>query len=524
MDSDGDGIGDLAGIKSRLDHVSGIAGIVWVSPFYPSPQQDFGYDITNFTGVDPMYGTLGDFDEVVRKAKSLGLKIVLDFVPNHTSDQHEWFKKSVKRIAPYADYYVWADARIAANGTRLPPNNWLSSFFGSIWEWNEERGQYYLHHFIASQPDLNYHSPLVQEEMKNVLTFWLNRGIDGFRVDAIAHLVEDDQFRDEPRSKNNVSPDDYRYHKHVYIRDLQKTYDIVESWKKLADEYSTEHETREILFLMELSSDFPYMMKYYDIGTVPFNFKFLKELNNGSTVEDFQRNITTWMDLMPEGAVANWIVSNHDHSRVATKFGYRRADQMLMLCSILPGITIIHNGDEIGMVDKFFTYEETKDPFACNAGPERYQLKTRDPERTPYQWDNTVSAGFSTNPNTWLPVNENYVTLNLALQKTAEVSHYKVFQALAKIKKSPILVNGAYKVSNITDKVLAVFRIFQGQYVILLINFDDDNSVEVNIRELANVPEEMSVYVASIQSGLKNKQVFNTTRLLIPGSASIVLI
>lgn len=522
MDSDGDGVGDLAGITSKLDHVNAVAGTVWLSPIYSSPQRDFGYDVSNFTDINPEYGTLEDFDELVAKAKSLGLRVLLDFVPNHSSDEHEWFKKSIQRIKPYDDYYVWRDGRVGGNGVRLPPNNWLSAFTGSAWEWNNERGQYYLHQFLTSQPDLNYRNPNVQREMEEVLKFWLDRGVDGFRIDAIALLVEDAQLRDEPRSKNDVPPDDYDFLEHVYTRNLPETYDIVQSWKWLMDKYSREHGTDEKLALMEVGGELPFVMKYYHIGVDPFNFQFLGDINNRSTPRDFGRGILTWMKFMPRGKIANWVIGNHDVHRVATRFGHHRADQMSMLSVVLPGMMVIYNGDEIGMLDRYFTYEETIDPAGCNAGPERYSMKSRDPERTPYQWDDTVSAGFSTNPKTWLPVNGNYKTLNLALQKTVEDSHYKVFQTLTKLKKLPIIEKGNLQIL-VSTKVLAVTRRLSGEDpVVLLINFDD-NLVELNVSAWARIPEEMFIYVASVQSGLKSGDILNTTKLSIPGSATIIL-
>lgn len=523
-DSNGDGVGDLNGITSKLEHIAEIADAFWLSPIFSSPQRDFGYDISNYTAIHPEYGTLEDFDRLVAKAKRLGLRILLDFVPNHTSDEHEWFKKSIERVPPYDDYYIWRDAKTGPDGTKLPPNNWLSFFTNSAWEWNEDREQYYYHNYAASQPDLNYRNPKLREEMQNVLKFWLDRGIDGYRVDAIAHLIEDKELRDEPRSNQDVPPNDYNYLEHIYTRDLNETYDVVSSWRKFFDEYSKVNGVDKKVLLMEVGSKLNYTLKYYDIDVDPFNFGFVHHLNNDSTALDVGTNIENWIQNMPRGKVANWIVGNHDVHRVASRFGYdnKRADQLSMLSIVLPGVTIIYNGDEIGMVNRFFSYKETVDPAGCNAGPERYQLKSRDPERTPYQWDDTVSAGFSTNLKTWLPVHDNYKTLNLAAQKKVEISHFKVFKALSKLKKLPVLTKGYYKALLVNDNVLSVVRYYPGQEpVALFINFSEHDEI-VNGRWTINTPEELTVAVASVKSGLKTGDSMKAKKLLIPGSATVI--
>lgn len=373
-DSNGDGIGDLNGITSKLEHIADIgAHALWLSPIYTSPQVDFGYDIANFTDVDPVYGTLADFDRLVAKAKSLGLKVILDFVPNHSSDKHEWFKKSAQRIKPYDEYYVWRDGKMV-NGTRKPPNNWLSVFWGSAWEWNPTRKQYYLHQFAVGQPDLNYRSPALQQEMKNVLKFWMNRGAEGFRIDAINHMYEDARFRDEPRRNvPGLSDDDYESLDHIYTKNLPETYDVLKSWRQLLNNHSKAADTKMILTEAYTSLDLT--LKFYRSGSnVPFNFMFIAELNNQSSAADFKLKIDNWMKIVPNkpAYVANWVVGNHDNHRAATRYGVMRADQLSMLAIILPGVSVIYNGDEIGMVDRPFTYEETVDPAGCNAGPDRY--------------------------------------------------------------------------------------------------------------------------------------------------------
>ncbi|XP_053984597.1 alpha-glucosidase-like [Hylaeus volcanicus] len=524
-DSNGDGIGDLNGITSRVGFLTelGVTAL-WLSPIYKSPQVDFGYDISNFTDIDPDYGTLADFDKLVSRAKALGLKVILDFVPNHSSHEHPWFKKSVLRIKPYDEYYIWMNPKMV-NGVRHPPNNWLSNFQGSAWEWNDVRKQYYLHQFATGQPDLNYRSPALKQEMQNVLTFWMNRGVDGFRIDAINFMIENSKFLDEPKSNvSGVPADDYDSLNHIYTRDQNETYDILKSWRKLMDDFSNRTKSGARLILTEAYTTHELTVKYYDAGSnVPFNFMFLNhEITNTSTAADYKRLIDKWVSSAQAAKnVPNWVVGNHDNSRVATRFGVKRADQITMLSMILPGVAVVYNGDEIGMVDRRFTYKETVDPAGCNAGPNRYYLKSRDPERTPYQWDDTISAGFSDRSYTWLPVNDNYKTLNLEAQRQATQSHYTVFQALVELKKDPVLASGTVQVSLVTDKVLGVVRRQGSDVVVLLINLADSPSI-VNAKAKLNLPAELILHIASIGSNLPVGTLVNTTKLNLPGAASVV--
>ncbi|XP_035731019.1 maltase 1-like [Vespa mandarinia] len=525
-DSNGDGIGDLNGITSKLEHIADIGvDALWLSPIYTSPQADFGYDISNFTDVNPEYGTLDDFDRLVAKAKSLGLKVILDYVPNHSSHEHPWFKKSIQKIKPYDDYYIWRNATYV-NGTRQPPNNWLSAFGGSAWEWNNQREQYYLHQFVAGQPDLNYRNKDLDQEMKNVFSFWMDRGVEGFRIDAINFMFEDTRFLDEPSANRpDLPPDDYDSLDHIYTKNLNETYTVLSSWRKLLDEHSNKIKGDYKMLLTEAYADFDLTVKYYNAGsTVPFNFMFMAELNNQSSAPDFKRFIDRWMNNLPsKDTVANWVVGNHDNHRAASRYGKQRADQLNMLSMILPGVSVVYNGDEIGMLDRDFTYEETVDPAGCQAGPDRYYLKSRDPERTPFQWDNSTSAGFSTSNKTWLPVNSNYKTLNLDIQKNSLISHYKVFQDMIALKRTPIIESGSLESILVTEKVLGVVRRFLGSTIVLLINFSNSD-VQVDARTWLNIPEQLLIYTASVGSNINSGTKIKTSSYVLPGASSVVLV
>ncbi|XP_050491662.1 maltase A1-like [Bombus huntii] len=522
-DSNGDGIGDLNGITSKLEHIKDIgATALWLSPIYKSPQVDFGYDISNFTDIEPTYGTLADFDKLVAKAKSLGLKVILDFVPNHSSPEHPWFKKSVQKIKPYDEYYIWRDAKIV-NGTRKPPNNWLSNFGGSAWEWNNVRKQYYLHQFAAGQPDLNYRNKGLDQEIKNVFTFWMNRGVDGFRIDAINFMFEDVNFRDEPSAnRTDIPSDDYDSLLHIYTLDQNETYGTLNSWRKLMNDHSNRTNSDPRLILTEAYTTHERTMKYYTAGSnVPFNFMFITSLNNKSTAMDYKNLIDKWVKSVPSGNVPNWVVGNHDNHRVASRFGTGRANMIIQMAMVLPGIAVIYNGDEIGMVDRPFTYKETVDPAGCNAGPARYYLKSRDPERTPFQWDSTTSAGFSNSTKTWLPVHPNYKTLNLAAQKRATSSPYQLFKQLMNIKKRPVIARGSLNVSVLDKQVLGITRTLGSETVIVMLNFGNE-PVKVNARASLSVPPALVVYAADVDSYPRPGTMVFTNSITIPASSSVM--
>ncbi|XP_043587747.1 alpha-glucosidase-like [Bombus pyrosoma] len=522
-DSNGDGIGDLNGITSKLEHIKDIgATALWLSPIYKSPQVDFGYDISNFTDIEPTYGTLADFDKLVAKAKSLGLKVILDFVPNHSSPEHPWFKKSIQRIKPYDEYYIWRDAKIV-NGTRQPPNNWLSNFGGSAWEWNNVRKQYYLHQFAAGQPDLNYRNKGLDQEIKDVFTFWMNRGVDGFRIDAINFMFEDVNFKDEPSAnRTDIPKDDYDSLIHIYTLDQNETYNTLNSWRKLMNDHSNRTNSDPRLILTEAYTTHERTIRYYDAGSnVPFNFMFITSLNNGSTAADYKNLIDKWVSTVPSGNVPNWVVGNHDNHRVASRFGTGRANMIIQMAMVLPGIAVVYNGDEIGMVDRPFTYKETVDPAGCNAGPARYFVKSRDPERTPFQWDNSTSAGFSNSTKTWLPVHPNYKTLNLEAQKSAASSPYKLFKQLMNIKKRPVIASGSLNVAVLDKQVLGITRTLGSETVIVLLNFGNEPAT-VNARASLPVPPALVLHAADTDSHPRPGTMAFTNSITVPASSSVM--
>ncbi|XP_020807980.1 LOW QUALITY PROTEIN: maltase 1 [Drosophila serrata] len=508
QDSNNDGIGDLRGITSRLEYFkeTGITS-VWLSPIYESPMVDFGYDISNYTNIQPEYGTLEDFDVLIARANQLGVKVILDFVPNHSSNKHPWFIKSVARDPEYEDFYVWEDGILTADGTRVPPNNWLSVFSGSAWEWNDDRQQYYLRQFTYGQPDLNYRNPAVIKAMDDVMLFWLNKGIAGFRIDAIIYIYEDEQLRDEPTSGATDDPNLENYLDHIYTRNQPEDYLLLQHWRQLLDNYSATHDGPLRIMMTEGYASVAQLMEYYEDAKgvqgpeFPFNFDFITELNENSTAADFVFYIQRWLIYMPHGHVANWVMGNHDNPRVASRFGPKTVDAMNMLLMTLPGIAITYNGEELGMTDyRDISWSDTVDQPACDAGKDDYKWISRDPERTPMQWNDGLNAGFSNASHTWLPVNPNYRELNLRNQQVARRSHYKIYQSLLKLRQLPVLKNGSFVPEVVNRRVFAFKRELKGEHTLLTILNVKNLTEVVDISDFIDQPNRLSVLVTGTES------------------------
>ncbi|XP_050459031.1 alpha-glucosidase-like [Cataglyphis hispanica] len=518
-DSNGDGTGDLNGIKSKLDHlVKSNVNAFWLSPIYPSPMIDSGYDISDFRSIDETFGTMEDFEALTKAAHEASLKIILDFVPNHSSDKHEWFQKSLRNEKPYTDYYVWHEGKKLPNGTITKPNNWVSVFGKSAWTWREERQAYYLHQFAPEQPDLNYENENVVSEMKDVLRFWLDKGVDGFRVDAVPHLCENVSFADEPLT-GNPDPDDYGYTDKIYTKDQPRTYEMVKGWREVMDEYPDEK-----IIMMEAYANMTMTIMYYINGAhFPFNFGLITDTNRDSTAADFKNVIDRWMMNMPfVSGTANWVAGNHDKSRLVTRYGLERAQAVTVLTLLLPGVSVTYNGEEIGMEDTWISWEDTKDPQGCNAGKENYENASRDPARTPFQWDNTTSAGFSTNPKTWLPVNENYVTLNLAAQKTQDNSYYALYKTVSALRGLPAIKQGKLITKLLNDNVLFFARQAGKDAVYVVVNFKD-NDETVNLSRLISPNNRLLTYYATTNAfHLIGTVVSGDHDLKIPASAAVI--
>ncbi|TRY72059.1 hypothetical protein TCAL_06729 [Tigriopus californicus] len=509
QDSNDDGTGDLNGIQSRLQHIADLGvGSIWISPVYESPMADFGYDFSNFTNIDPIFGTIDDFKQMSDRAKELGIRLIMDIVPNHTSEKHAWFTKSVAREDPYTDYYIWKDPLgFDEDGNPIPPNNWLSVFRFSAWEWVEERQQFYYHAFTVQQPDLNYRNPLVVEEMKNVLRFWIEgQGVDGFRMDAVPFLFEDPEFLDEPQRPGATDPDAHDYLEHIYTFNLPEVYDMIGQFRSVLDEYEEVDGLPRVMMVEALSQDLSVqdLMKYYDVSDFPFNFNFVVQLEAPMEAAEVKKQVDDWLDNTPEGKTPNWVWDNHDNWRMGSKFGEELIDGMQMISLLLPGIAVTYNGGEIGMLNTDISYEDTVDPQGCNCGPEHYDDSncSRDPERTPMQWSAEANAGFSgPQVEPWLPVNPNYVTLNVEAQKAADISesHLKVYQSLVALRqRDQVKLGGVVNVA--LGDVFAFNRQLNDEAPLIVAVNTSGDIVKVNLKELDPTESTYQVILRSTRS------------------------
>lgn len=426
QDSDGNGIGDLAGIASRLDYLEWLGvGAVWLSPIFPSPMADFGYDITDYCDIDPIFGSLEQFDALLAKMHRRGLKLVLDFVPNHTSDRHPWFEESRRsRSNPKRDWYIWRDP--APDGG--PPNNWRSNFGGSAWEFDPATGQYYYHAFLRAQPDLNWRHPEVRAAMQDVLRFWLDRGVDGFRVDVIWMLVKDDEFRDNPVNPEHAPgrPEHERLMS-TYTADRPEVHDIIAGLRGVIDEYE------ERLLVGEIYLPVERLIEYYgEAGRgahLPFNFQLIhlpwRAVEVAGAIEHYE-------SLLPDGAWPNWVLGNHDNPRIARRVGAGQARVAAMLLLTLRGTPTLYYGDELGMADVPIPPEAVRDPFEKNLPGLGLG---RDPERTPMQWGSGPYAGFSTVPP-WLPVSADAGRVSVASLREDPRSILTLYRRLLHLRRT----------------------------------------------------------------------------------------
>ena len=411
-DASGGGTGDLAGITSRLDYLAWLGvDAIWISPFYPSPMADFGYDVSNYTDVDPIFGSLADFDELLAAAHDRGIRVLIDYVPNHTSDQHPWFTESrASRDSPKRDWYVWRNAK-PDGGT---PNNWISMFAGPAWEWDETTGQYYLHTFLKEQPDLNWRNPATRAAMFDVARFWLDRGVDGFRIDVAPMVMKDPELRDNPP---NPDPDAARNSRlgswltqlHLHDHNHPDMHELYRDFRRLLESYPGDR-----ISIGELHHpDFDTWAKYYgerqDEIHVPFNFHVI---NSPWRADAVRRAVEGVQGALPDGAWASWVLGNHDQPRFASpaRAGREQAKVGMLLLLTLRGTPTIYYGDEIGMVDVPVATADARDPLE-----RREPGRGRDPERSPMQWDASPNGGFTAaDAEPWLPLAPDAATVNVA--------------------------------------------------------------------------------------------------------------
>ena len=463
-DSNNDGIGDLKGITSKLDYLKQLGvDAIWLTPCFPSPQVDFGYDVSDYQDIDPMYGTLADFDRMAGEGKSRNIRMIMDFVMNHTSDQHKWFLDSKSsRTSKYRDWYVWRDGK----GSNRPPNNWLSTFGGPAWKFDSKTGQWYYHFFYPEQPDLNWRNPAVEKAMFDVTTWWYNRGVAGFRLDAVDTLFEDPELHDNP-----VLPGTNRYGdpnmENKYNTKLPELHDVLRKLRKVADEHGA------VLIGETWTSDVTELKKYYGEHSnelqMPMDLMFATV--NKVSAPEFRRQIAA---VDGAGGWPVYVISNHDIPRSYVRYGDGQhndaiAKLMAGLYLTLRGTPIMYYGEEIGMENNDpKSKDDVKDPIGKLGWPKE---KGRDGERTPMQWDDTTNAGFSKS-KPWLPVPASYKTHNVATElkdPNSILSFYK--QVLALRHANHALLDGQYIALNENDpNVLSYLRKYKDETVLIVLN------------------------------------------------------
>ena len=449
QDTDGDGVGDLRGIERRLGHLVDLGvDALWISPIFPSPMADFGYDVADYCDIDPRFGTLADFDALLAAAHAKGLKLLLDLVPNHSSDQHPWFLESrSSRDNPKRDWYIWRDP--APGGG--PPNNWISDFGGPAWEWDEATGQYYYHAFLKEQPDLNWRNPDLRAAMMQVLRFWFERGVDGFRIDVLWHMVKAETFPDNPANPD-YHPSMGEMHRvlQLHSTDQPEVHDIAAEMRRIADEYGDRVLIGEIYLPVER------LMHYYGQGEpgvhLPFNFQLIDAAWNARALA---AQIAGYEAALPKGGWPNWVLGNHDRPRVATKRGPQQARVAAMLLLTLRGTPTLYYGDELGLADGDIPPALVQDPRELR---EPGIGLGRDPVRTPMPWDETANAGFTTG-TPWLPLNADWPERNVARQTGDPGSMLTLYRRLLALRRQrPALSVGAYKTIECEGDVLAYER------------------------------------------------------------------
>ncbi|MCH7421239.1 alpha-glucosidase [Shewanella sp. MM_2022_3] len=476
LDTNGDGVGDLRGIITKLDYIASLnVDAIWISPFFKSPMADFGYDISDYREVDPLFGSMQDFDELIEKAHQRGIKVIIDQVLSHTSDQHAWFIESREnRTNPKADWYVWADPK--EDGTA--PNNWLAIFGGCAWEWEPRRQQYYLHNFLRSQPDINFHNPEVRQAVLDNVEFWLKKGVDGFRLDAITFCYHDEQLRDNPakpkdkRQGRGFSEDNpYAYQYHYYNNDRPQTIQFIEELRQLINRYPG------AVTLGEVSAeDSLAVMAAYTKGEDRLHMAYSFEL----LTDDYSATYIRQTVEALEGSIGDgwpcWAIGNHDVQRVASRWGRgKQIPDMVkmlnaMLCS-LRGSVCSYQGEELGLTEAPIEFHELQDPFGKTFWP---MFKGRDGCRTPMPWEQHADfAGFS-QVTPWLPVTSKHRALAVDVQEADPASMLHGYrQFLAWRKGYPILIEGEIEFLDAPEPLLVFVRKLGEQKLLVCFNLLD---------------------------------------------------
>lgn len=493
LDTNGDGIGDLPGITEKLDYIAelGVDGI-WISPFFPSPMTDFGYDVSDYRDVDPLFGTLEDFDALLGKAHRLDLRVIIDLVLSHSSDQHPWFTRSRQsRDNPKSDWYVWADAKTDSEGNSAPPNNWVSCFGGPAWTYDETRKQYYLHNFLKTQPDLNFHNADVQDEMLNICRFWLERGVDGFRLDTVNFYFHDRELRDNPPRSADLgyatqleADVPYSRQQHIYDKSRPENFAFLKRLRRLMDRYPGTFTVGEI------GDDHPYnLAQRYTQGNELLHTTYNTHMMSGThkdLTEDLIREPIELFYAQPapgkpsEGGWPSWAFSNHDVVRAASrwlalyKHDPRLSKMLIALLGCLPGTVFLYQGEELGLPEAKIPFDALQDPWAKETWP---VWQGRDGCRTPFPWrPDAPACGFSS-ATPWLPIPDTHFLLTPRTQEQNPDSVLVFTKTFLKWRKTrPEIVQGSHEFPGATDrKILHIVRFDKTNKTDCIFNLSDQD-------------------------------------------------
>lgn len=508
MDSNADGIGDLPGIISKLDYIKDLGvDALWLSPIYPSPDVDYGYDVSDYRGIDKKYGTMKDFETLLTQAHKRKIKIILDLVLNHTSDQHPWFQESRKsRNNPFRDYYIWKDAK--KDGEL--PNNWRSIVGGSMWELDPLTGQYYLHHYFTQQPDLNWRNPQVRKEMLDVFCFWLEKGVDGFRLDVFSAYFKDANFTDNPKKTFGIRPFDRL--DHIYDTDQPEMIPLLQEIRTLLDSYHERYVVGET-YLPTYEKAAQYSGN--DRLHAAFSFEFLE---SKWQAKSFLKIIKQWEKVTEGKSWPNYVLNNHDVKRSATRYGQGQDDERLKVAAAMlltiRGTPFLYNGEEIGMRDGKLKKREILDPAGLLYWP---LFKGRDGCRTPMQWNDSKFAGFSTT-QPWLPVNPDYLHRNVKMQEQDKGSLLCFYRKLLKLRKEHLaLMQGDFEVAIPSPaNTMIFFRCLPEEQIMIALNFSG-RAKEIDLACLCT--QDCELLLSSYESS--KERVIASTFLLHGNEAAI---
>lgn len=503
-DTTGSGIGDLRGIIEKLDYLEDLGiDAIWLSPINPSPDRDFGYDVSDYLSIDPRFGSMGDFDELVKKAEGKGIRIIMDLVLNHTSDLHEWFLESRRsRNNPKRDWYIWRDGK----GNGRPPNNWLSAFGGSAWEWDERTGQYYLHMFYKEQPDLNWRNPDVRRHLLNVFRFWLGKGVKGFRLDVFNLYFKDEEFRDNPVRPFHLRPDQRQALK--YNCDQPEMMDVLADIRRILDQYDDVYAIGETL-LSAPEKAAKYCGEHALHQTFLFNF-----LECPWNAECFSLVVKSWESTLGRENWPNYVLNNHDVKRSASRYGQGEDDERLKVAAAmlltLRGTPFLYYGEEIGLRDVKLKRSQILDPVGLRFWP---FYKGRDGCRAPMQWTSEANAGF-TSGEPWLPLHQDWRERNVERQRDQPDSLFNFYKLMIDLRRSEeVLIKGdIHFLRDLPKNVIAYERRFLDKKARIYLNFSDK-------LQGIGIPKEAIQKVISSKGTRCAEKTLNT---LLPNEALVV--